>query len=340
MRVRSGGVVGVALSTAAVLALSACGGSADANSTSDGGGKVKLALVAYSTPQAAYEKIIEAFQQTPEGENIEFTQSYGASGDQSRAVEAGLPADIVEFSLEPDMTRLVDADIVAPDWADNKYKGMVTDSVVVIATRKGNPKGLSDWPDLLKPDVEVITPNPFTSGGARWNIMAAYGAALADGGSEADGEKYLADLFSHVPVQDNSARESLQTFTGGKGDALLSYENDAIFAQQNGQDLDYTVPDDTILIENPLAVTKTTKHPVEAQAFYDFLYTDTAQKIFSDNGYRPIVKADATLDFPEPSGLFDITKFGGWSEVTTKFFDSEKGVMAGIEQDLGVPTEK
>jgi sulfate/thiosulfate transport system substrate-binding protein len=340
MRVRSGGVIGVAMSTATVLALSACGGSADANSTGDGGDKVKLALVAYSTPQAAYEKIIEAFQQTPEGKNVEFTQSYGASGDQSRAVEAGLPADIVEFSLEPDMTRLVDADIVAPDWADNKYKGMVTDSVVVIATRKGNPKGLSDWPDLLKPDVEVITPNPFTSGGARWNIMAAYGAALAEGGSEADGEKYLTDLFSHVPVQDNSARESLQTFTGGKGDALLSYENDAIFAQQNGQDLDYTVPDDTILIENPLAVTKTTEHPVEAQAFYDFLYSDTAQKIFSDNGYRPIVKANATLDFPEPSGLFDITKFGGWSEVTTKFFDSETGIMAGIEQDLGVPTEK
>jgi sulfate transport system substrate-binding protein len=170
--------------------------------------------------------------------------------------------------------------------------------------------------------------------------MAAYGGALAQGASESEAEDYLAELFKHVPVQDNSARESLQTFTGGKGDALLSYENDAIFAQQNGQDLDYTVPDDTILIENPVAVTKTTEHPTEAQAFVDFLYSDTAQKIFSDNGYRPIVSSDATLDFPQPSGLFDISKFGGWSEVTTKFFDPENGIMAPIEQGLGVPTEK
>src|SRR4051794_25547544 len=227
MRVRSGGVAGVALSGAALLFLSACGGSSDADSTSgdDSGGKVKLALVAYSTPQAAYEKIITAFQQTPEGQNVEFTQSYGASGDQSRAVEAGLPADVVEFSLEPDMTRLVDADIVAPDWNKNAHNGMVTNSVVVIATRKGNPKGIKDWPDLIKPGVEVITPNPFTSGGARWNLMAAYGGTLAQGGTAADGNAYLAALLKHVPVQDNSARDSLQTFVGGKGDALLSYEN-------------------------------------------------------------------------------------------------------------------
>jgi sulfate transport system substrate-binding protein len=332
-------LAGVAAGSAAVLALAGCGGASNAGSSASGG-KVKLSLVAYSTPQAAYEKIIAAFQKTPAGKNVEFTQSYGASGDQSRAVAAGLPADIVEFSLSPDVQRLVDANIVAADWDKNTYKGIVTDSVVVIATHKGNPKGIKDWPDLVKPGVEVITPNPFTSGGARWNIMAAYGGTIGEGASEADAQAYLGQLFKHVPVQDDSARASLQTFTGGKGDALLSYENDAVFAQQQGQDLDYVVPDNTILIENPVAVTETSKHPTEAKAFLDFLYSDTAQKIFSDNGYRPIVKADATRTFPEPSGLFDITKFGGWDAVTTKFFDPTKGVMATIEQGLGVSTTK
>ena len=327
----------VAVAGVAGLTLTGCaGGSANAS----GGGKVKLSLVAYSTPQAAYEKIIKAFQATPEGKDVEFQQSYGASGDQSRAVASGLSADVVEFSLQPDMQRLVDAKIVAPDWDKNKYRGMVTDSVVVIATRKGNPKHIVDWPDLVKPGVEVITPNPFTSGGARWNLMAAYGGALAEGDSASEAGSYLGELLKHTPVQDNSARDSLQTFTQGKGDALLSYENDAIFAQQNGQAIDYTVPDNTILIENPVAVTETSKHPTEAKAFVDFLYSDTAQKIFSDNGYRPIVKSDATRDFPQPKGLFDITKFGGWDTVMTKFFDADNGIVGKIEQGLGVPLSK
>ncbi|MDQ1694809.1 MAG: sulfate/thiosulfate transport system substrate-binding protein [Frankiaceae bacterium] len=339
MKVSRGSLLpALALAAVVPLALSACGGSSSGGSK--GGGKVKLSLVAYSTPQAAYEKIIAAFQQTAAGKNITFSQSYGASGDQSRAVADGLPADVVEFSLAPDMQRLVDADIVAADWDTNEHKGIVTNSVVVIATRKGNPKGIKDWPDLVKPGVEVITPNPFTSGGARWNLMAAYGGTLAEGASEADANAYLADLLKNVPVQDNSARDSLQTFIGGKGDALLSYENDAIFAQQNNQALDYTVPDNTILIENPVAVTKTSTHPKEAQAFVDFLYSDTAQKLFSDNGYRPVVASDATMDFPTPSGLFDITKFGGWTTVMTKFFDPDNGIVGKIEQGLGVPTSK
>ena len=328
---------GVAVGAAALLALTGCSGSSGGSGS---GGKVKLSLVAYSTPQAAYTKIIAAFQKTPAGKNVEFTQSYGASGDQSRAVAAGLPADIVEFSLAPDMKRLVDANLVNANWDQNQYKGNVTDSVVVIATRKGNPKGIKDWPDLIKPGVQVITPNPFTSGGARWNVMAAYGGTVAEGATDAQAQTYLGKLFHNVPVQDDSARAALQTFTGGKGDALLSYENDAIFAQQNGQALDYTVPNDTILIENPVAVTSTTKHPVQAKAFLDFLYSDTAQKLFSDNGYRPIVKADETMTFPTPSGLFDISKFGGWDAVTTKFFDPTNGVMAKIEQGLGVSTQK
>jgi sulfate/thiosulfate transport system substrate-binding protein len=334
-------LTGAAAAAAAVLALAGCAGSADAGNDDSGGrDKVTLSLVSYSTPQAAFEDIIAAFQATPEGGNVEFEQSYGASGDQSRAVEAGLPADIVEFSLEPDMTRLVDAGIVAAGWNKNDSKGMITDSVVVIATRSGNPKSISDWPDLIKPDVEVVTPNPFTSGGARWNVMAAYGGALAEGKSEAEAKQFLVELFRHVPVQDNSARESLQTFVGGKGDAILAYENEVIFAGQNGEELDYTVPADTILIENPVAVTETSEHPVEAQAFLDFLYTDEAQKIFSDNGYRPVVDGTSSRDFPEPSGLFDISKFGGWSEAAAEFFDPKNGFLVDIENDLGVPTSK
>src|SRR4051794_24964408 len=190
----------MAAGSIAVFGLAACGSNAGGSSDAE---KVTLSLVAYSTPQEAYEQIIKAFQKTSDGENVEFTTSFGGSGDQSRAVEAGQPADVVAFSLEPDMTRLVKAGMVADDWNSDEHKGMVTDSVVVIATREGNPKGLSDWGDLTKPGVEVITPNPFTSGGARWNIMAAYGAASDGGKDEKAGVDYLNALFQNVPVQDD-----------------------------------------------------------------------------------------------------------------------------------------
>jgi sulfate transport system substrate-binding protein len=330
---------GLAAITAAVSAAalaSACGG----GNGSTSGGKVQLALVAYSTPQAAYTDIIKAFQATPAGKNITFTQSYGASGDQSRAVASGLKADVVEFSLEPDITRLVKAGLIADDWNKNATKGMVTDSVVVIATRKGNPKNLKTWDDLTKAGVEVITPNPFTSGGARWNVLAGYGAKSANGADKQAGLTYLDSLFQHVPVQDDSARKSLQTFTSGKGDAILSYENEAIFAQQNNQALDYTVPDSTILIENPVAVIKKSAHPKEAKAFLDFLYTKQAQTIFAKNGYRPLSKDVTGFTFPTPAHLFTINDLGGWSTVNTEFFDPKAGALVEIERKLGVATAK
>ena len=337
----------VAAGLISTLALAACastdapeGDSAAAGS--DSGKEVTLSLVAYSTPQAAYEEIIPAFQKTEAGKNVKFTQSYGASGDQSRAIEAGLPTDFVMFSLETDMTRVVDAGIVDASWNTDENKGMLTDSVVSLIVRKGNPKNITDWPDLLKKDVEVITPNPFSSGGARWNIMAAYGAQIDKGASEAEAEKYLADMLANVPVQDESARAALQTFTGGKGDVLIGYENEAIFAQQNGQDIEYVTPDSTILIENPAAITSTTKHPKEAQAFLDFVRGPEAQAIFAKNGYRPTLEGADTSsqDFVEPSGLFTIADLGGWADVTTKFFDAEKGIVTEIERNLGVSVEK
>src|SRR5262245_34588640 len=236
---------------ATALAASGCGAT-DAAGGSDGS---KVTLVAYSTPREAYEALIPAFQKTTAGQGVSFDQSYGASGDQSRAVDGGLPADVVAFSLAPDVTRLVDSGLVSEDWADTPTKGMVTDSVVVFVVRKGNPKGIETWDDLLKDGVEVINPNPFTSGGARWNVMAAYGAQLQQGKSEEEAAEYLKSLFSHIAVQDKSAREALQTFVGGKGDVMLAYENEAITAQQKGEDVDYVVPDQTVLIENPAAVT-------------------------------------------------------------------------------------
>jgi len=323
------------------LVLASCGGTSDDSSGggSEGSGSTKLTLVAYSTPEEAYKDLIPAFNKTPDGKGVSFSQSYAASGEQSRAVEGGLPADVVEFSLEPDMTRLVDADMVDKSWNQNQYKGMVTDSVVVLMVRKGNPKNIKGWDDLTTGKVDVLEPNPFTSGGAKWNIMAAYGAQLEAGKSEQEAQQYIADLFKNVSVLDKSARESLATFSSGKGDVLLGYENEAILAQQNGEDLDYIVPDQTILIENPVAATSSAKDPKLAQSFVDFLYTPDAQKIFVDKGYRPVVEDTPGADkFPTPSGLFEITKFGGWDKVNTDFFDPENGVVAKIFQSQGKST--
>jgi sulfate/thiosulfate-binding protein len=327
----------IALASGAVLALTACGGGS--SSGSGGGSKVELDLVAYSTPQAAYTAEIKAFQKTQAGKHITFKTSYGASGDQSRAVAAGQSADIVAFSLAPDIDRLVKGKLVATNWADNQYKGMITDSVAVITTRNGNPKGLKSWDDLVKPGIKVLTPNPFSSGSARWNILAAYGAELKAGKSEADAQSYLSALFKNVPVQAASGRASLTAFTGGEGDAIITYENEAIFAQQNKQPLDYTVPDSTILIENPIAITSGSKHPTEAKAFLDFLYSEAGQKIYEDNGYRPIVKTTPGYDkFPQPAKLFSIADLGGWSAATKKFFDPDTGIITAIEKSNGVST--
>ena len=331
-----------ALISLLVLVAVGCGGGDDAGASGSSGNEGgTLSLVAYSTPREAYEEIIPAFQETDGGQGYDFDQSYASSGEQSRAVEAGLAADVVAFSLEPDITRLIDAGLVDADWNQNEYNGMVTDSVVVFAVRPGNPKGIQTWDDLLQEGVEVITPNPFTSGGAQWNIMAAYGAQIEQGKSDEEAIDYLRDLFlNHVPVQDKSARESLQTFAGGKGDVLLAYENEAIFAQQAGQELDYVVPEETILIENPVAVVNTSEHPETAQAFIDYLYTPEAQTVFAEKGYRPVVpEVLSQFDYPEPPGLFTIADLGGWPDVRTRFFDREESVFLDIENELGVPTD-
>jgi sulfate transport system substrate-binding protein len=231
--------------------------------------------------------------------------------------------------------------MIDEDWNSDEYDGMVTDSVVVFMVREGNPENIQSWDDLLKEGVEVITPNPFTSGGAQWNIMAAYGAQLEQGKSEEDAVDYLRELFlEHVPVQDKSARESLQTFAAGKGDVLLAYENEAIFAQQSGQPFEYVVPDETILIENPVAVVNSSESPAAAHAFVDYLRSPDAQRVFGEKGYRPVVEdVLAEFDYPTPPGLFTIADLGGWADVRTRFFDREESIFLDIENELGVPTD-
>jgi sulfate/thiosulfate transport system substrate-binding protein len=302
----------------------------------DRSASAKLTLVAYSTPREAYGQIIPLFQKSAAGRDVSFEQSYGSSGEQARAVLSGLDADVVALSLEPDVTDLVDAGLVDKNWNKGFYKGMVTNSVVVFAVRDGNPKKIKNWDDLIKPGVEVITPNPLTSGGARWNVMAAYGAQRKLGKTHKQATDYLLKLFQHVTVQDKSARESLQTFLSGKGDVLLAYENEAIFANRKGQKLPYVIPRSTILIENPVAVVNKTAHPREAHAFVSFLRTPAAQRIFAENGYRPVVKSVAKqYKFPARPGLFTINQLGlgGWESVQKQFFDPRSGVFTRIQRE-------
>jgi sulfate transport system substrate-binding protein len=321
----------LAVIAALVLASSAAGATKD----------TKLSLVAYSTPGAAFAKIIPAFQKTAAGRNISFDQSYGASEVQAKAVIAGLPADVVDLSLEPDIQRLVSAGFVAKNWKKNAYNGFVTKSVVVFVVRNGNPKKIKTWDDLVKPGVQVVTPNPFTSGGARWNVMAAYGAQLRNKATPKKAIAYLGELFRHVVSQDTSARNALQTFLAGRGDVLLTYENEAILAQQQGRPVYFIIPKATIQIENPLAVISKSKNKAQAQAFYRYLYAPAAQKLFAETGYRPVVRSvgrQYTSKFPPRPQLFKIGYVGGWSKVSTQFFDPQNGVMAKIERSLGNST--
>jgi sulfate transport system substrate-binding protein len=304
-----------------------------------GGGK--LTLVAYSTPNVAFSKLIPAFQSTAAGKGVEFDQSYGASEVQAKAVVAGLPADIVDLSLQPDVEKLVKAGLVAKSWNRNKYNGFVTKSVVVFVLRNGNPKHIRTWDDLAKPGLQIVTPNPFSSGGARWNVLAAYGSQLREGKSKKQAEAFVGKLFKNVVSQDTSGRNALQTFLSGRGDVLLTYENEAILAQQQHKPVYYLIPKATLQIENPLAVIKSSRNKSAANAFYKFLYTAKAQTIFAETGYRPVVQsvgAKYRKQFPPRPQLFTIKWLGGWDKLTPHFFDPSNGVMAKIERSLGVGT--
>jgi sulfate transport system substrate-binding protein len=338
--------VAVALAATALLG-AACGSSGSGSGTSGstsggGGGGGSLSLVAYSTPASAYAKLISAFQKTTAGKGVNISTSFGASGQQARSVIAGLPADVVNFSLEPDMSKLVKAGLVSSSWDTvGPAKGIVTDSVVVFVVRKGNPKHIHTWADLVKPGVAVVTPNPFSSGSARWNLMAAYGAEINLGATPAAADSFLGKLLKSTASQPSSASDAMAAFTQGTGDVLLDYEDDAIGAQRKDANIDYVIPPQTILIQNPIAIVKSTKNTTAAQAFVSFLLSEQGQEIWAKEGYRPVIASAASaagVTFPTPAKLFTIDSIGGWTTDAKTFFDPTSGIVAKIEQSLGVST--
>lgn len=330
---------------AGAVAVTGCGGADDfhggATAGASEGSNGTVSLVAYSTPQVVYDELIPAFKATEQGKGVGLKTSFGASGEQSRAVEAGLKADVVSFSIEPDMTRLVKAGLVAPDWKNAGYDGQISTSVVSFIVRKGNPKNIRTWDDLLESGVEVLTPNPFTSGAAKWNLLGAYAAASDGGKHDAAGLDYVEELLTkHVEVQDKSGREALQNFLSGQGDVLLSYEYEARTAQKKGEgDIEFVTPDDTINIE--IDVAKLKNAAPQAQIFLDYALSEAGQAKFAEWGYRPVnpeVLEANRAKFPVPATLRDIEDLGGWSKVNDELFDPEKGAIAKIEEKAGVST--
>lgn len=302
---------------------------------------VTLTLVGYSVPREAYAEIIPMFQEywlAETGQTVEFEESFAGSGAQSRAVVGGFEADVVALSHEDHVKRIAEAGLITVDWQDNAYFGMVSNSVAVIAVRPGNPENIADWVDLARDGIEVITPDPATSGGAQWNVMGAYGAAYRgniEGYEEgADGASaFLTDLFTNVSAMDADARESFLTFERGVGDAAITYENEVFTGLDAGGEYEMVYPTSTILIENPIAVVDVyaEQHGVleAAQAFVEFTYSDAAQTIFAEHGFRPAVatileenEALAAL-FPPIEDLFTIRDFGGWETVVPAIFGDE-----------------
>jgi sulfate transport system substrate-binding protein len=294
---------------------------------------VTLALVAYSTPAQAFADIIPAFKKTKAGKGVNFNTSYGPSGSQSKLVAEGLSADEVNFSFSPDIQSLVPLKIVPASWDQNQYHGNVSQSVVAFGVRPGNPKHIHNWSDLVKKGIQVLTPNPVTSGGARWNIVAAYGAQIQAHKSKSQAVAYLRKLHSNMSVQDTSARLELTTFLSGKGDVMIDYENDIMQgAHLNPGKIKLVVPSSSLLIENPASWTLTSRARTQAKAFNSFLYSSTAQALWAKHYFWPVVKSVAKkYKFAKPKQLFNIRQIGGWPKLNPEFF-GVNGIFTKIEQ--------
>ena len=321
----------------AVLALGLAAGATAATRSTN------LSLVGYSTPKTVMGKIIQAWQKTPDGNDVSFSQSYGASTDQARAVANGLKADLVFLSTGDDVNLLVDAGLVDSKWDQQSYDGIAADTVVVFAVRNGNPKHIKSWADLVRPGIQVITPNPFSSGSAKWNILAAYAAQRRLGKTDKQATAYVKQLFEHVAVQDTSGRNATNTFLAGKGDVLITYESEAINSRLNGQDIQYVIPRQTMLIELPIAVTKSSSNKDKVNQFIRFVKGDTAQDLFAQYGFRPVDKkvlARYAGKYPARPGIFRIDDkiIGGWRAADKVWFDPNNGRMVQIERAVGGPS--
>lgn len=336
-RIRFAALTAAALTVPAVL--SGCAASSGSSADKD-----QLSVVGFSVLKTANEPVIADFQKTSAGKGISFTTSYGASGDQARAVAGGLHADEVHLSLEPDVDSLVSEGLVDSSWDQTPTHGILTDSLVVFLVRKGNPLGIKSWDDLVKPGVKVITPNPASSGSAKWNILAAWAHAKAETGSDAGAESFVTKLLHNTVALPGSGSDALSSFLAGNGDVLLAYENDSIEAKAAGDDVDYIVPHDTLLIENPAAVTKDAAPA--AQDFLDFQLSAEGQTLYAKAGFRPVIKGvktdvpganDPSNPFPKVPHLYTIAKdFGGWDKANPEFFDDSTGIITKIISGLNI----
>jgi len=313
--------------------------------------EITLILGAYTTPREAYSQIIPLFQEywlEKTGQTVTFEESYLGSGAQSRAVVEGFEADVVALSLEADVNRIQEAGLITHDWKQGEYKGIVTTSVVSFAVREGNPKNIQDWIDLTQPGLEILTPNPNTSGGAMWNILALYGAALRgqiEGIPAEDPQassEFLCQVLSNVSVMDKAARDSILNFEMGIGDLAITYENEVLVGRQTGKTYELVIPTSTILIENPIAVVDASvdKHSTRevAEAFVEFVYTTQAQEIYAQHGLRvvnPEVAAASSDMYPKVADLFTVDFFSGWENIMIDIFGEEGVFTQAILQVQG-----
>jgi len=302
-------------------------------------------LVAYSTPKPVMQKLISRFGHQPAGQGVSFTQSYGPSGSQAKGIAAGQPADIAFLSTGLDVDTIVDAGLVSESWTKAPHGGIAANSVVAFVVRPGNPKHIHSWKDLTKAGVQVVTPNPFSSGSAKWNVLAAYGQARKAGMSDHKAVRFVTKLFQNVVAQDPSGSTAANTFFNGKGDVLITYESEAYAAFAAGEQGKLVVPKPTMLIQLPMVALK--KAPAAAKAFIKYAHAPKQQKIFAANGYRPVVKS--VLKSPDLASWrkkyatgrtfkIDDKLFGGWRKVDRVWFDPVKGKMTKIEQAVGGPT--
>jgi sulfate transport system substrate-binding protein len=305
-----------------------------------------LNLVAYSTPKAVMAKLIASFQKKPAGQGVSFSPSYGPSGSQAKAVIAGQPADILFFSTGLDMNSVAEAGLVSKNWTKTPHGGIAADSVVAFVVRPGNPKHIHGWKDLIRPGVQIVTPDPFPSGSAKWNVLAAYGYARKSGMNNKKAVQFVTKLFKNVVSQDSSGSNAAKTFFAGRGDVLITYESEAYAAFAAGQQGKLVVPKPTMLIELPMAATKSA--PPAAKAFIAFVHAPVQQKVFARSGYRPVVRSvlKTSRDLRNWRKRYDTGPtfnihdklFGGWGKANKVWFDLSSGRMLGIERAVGGPT--
>jgi sulfate transport system substrate-binding protein len=336
-RIRIAALVAAATTIPAVLS----GCAASSGSTTD---STKLSVVGFSVLKTANEPVIADFQKTSAGKGVTFSTSYGASGDQSRLVAGGLPTDEVHLSLAPDVESLVTAGLVDKSWDQTPTHGILTQSEVVFLVRKGNPLHIKSWDDLVKPGVKIITPNPASSGSAKWNILAAWAHITGNGGSDAQATSFVTKLLHNAVALPGSGSDALSSFVAGNGDVLLAYENDSIEARAAGDDVDYIVPKDTLLIQNPAALTTSAKPA--AKDFLAFQLSKQGQTDYAKAGFRPVVKGittdvpganDPGNPFPTVAEQFTIDKnFGGWDKANPEFFDDKNGIITKIISGLNI----